>query len=227
MKTTFVYFLSLILFYNCNEQHKSTDTNVAAEAESSIAKRIADAHGYENWNAVTKVYFTFNVDTENNHFERQWQWEPKTQQVTLITAQDTLTYNRKNIDSTTMNADRAFINDKFWCFVPFQLVWDEKASVSEVVKTQAPISQKDLNKVTLSYENDNGGYTPGDAYDLYFDENYRIKEWVYRKSNAETPSLTNTFEDYQTFNGITIATSHKRPNANWNLNFTDIKIIRK
>ena len=77
--------------------------------------------------------------------------------------------------------------------------------------------------ITILYTND-GGYTPGDAYDIYYDKDYFIKEWVYRAGNAKEASLTNTFENYQTFGDLKIATEHKKKAANWNLNFTGIKV---
>ena len=77
--------------------------------------------------------------------------------------------------------------------------------------------------ITLTYPSE-GGYTPGDAYDIFFDRNYMIKEWVFRQGNSEQASLTNTFENYQDFNGIKIAIDHKKADGNWNLNFADVSI---
>ena len=77
--------------------------------------------------------------------------------------------------------------------------------------------------ITILYA-DEGGYTPGDAYDIYYDNNYLIKEWVFRKGNSEEPSLTTTFENYIDYNGIKIAIDHKQEGGNWNLNFADVSI---
>ena len=73
------------------------------------------------------------------------------------------------------------------------------------------------------YSNE-GGYTPGDAYDIYFDDNYIIKEWSYREGNITEPSLSNTFENYQEFNGIKIALEHKKAEGDWNLLLRNIKV---
>ena len=107
--------------------------------------------------------------------------------------------------------------------VPFQLVWDEGTSISEPVKDLAPISKKELSKITITYSND-VGYTPGDAYDIYVDEDYIIREWVFRKGNTEEPSMTTTFENYEDYNGIKIAKDHKMAESNFNLYFSNIKI---
>ena len=127
------------------------------------------------------------------------------------------------MDSTHIAADRAFINDKFWLLAPFQLVWDTSATISETKMAEAPISKTELNLITLTYPNE-GGYTPGDAYDIYYGNDYLIKEWVFRKGNSVEPSLTTTFENFKDYNGIKIATDHKMADGNWNLNFTDVNI---
>ena len=80
-------------------------------------------------------------------------------------------------------------------------------------------------KLTIVYGNE-GGYTPGDAYDFYYDEDYIVDEWVYRKGNASAPSMITTFSDYQDFGGLNIATSHSDKEGNFKLYFTDIKVVK-
>ena len=127
------------------------------------------------------------------------------------------------MDSLSIKTDRAFINDKFWLLIPFQLIWDEGTTISNSTKDIAPLSKTQLNKIILTYSN-KGGYTPGDAYDIYFDENYLIKEWAFRKGNKTEAGLINTFENHQDFKGIKIALEHKKANGNWNLKFTNVTI---
>jgi hypothetical protein len=205
------------------EQTTKNETNLVVKKELSIAEKIAHAHGFDNWKHINEIQFTFNVDRDENHFERSWTWNPKTHDVKLISEKDTLNFNRKSIDSLSMNSDRAFINDKFWLLIPFQLVWDEGTTISESEKVVAPISKTRSNKITLTY-GEKGGYTPGDAYDIYFDDDYVIREWVFRKGNSEEPSMTTTFENYEDFNSIKIAKDHKMPEGNFNLYFSNIKV---
>ncbi|MFD1162775.1 hypothetical protein [Hwangdonia seohaensis] len=216
----FIYMVSLTLFFFGCKQKAETKT---VEPELSVAEKIAKAHGYENWKNVAEIQFTFNVDRDSSHFERRWSWNPKTNAVGMTMNNETVRYNRASVDSTSLKADQGFINDKFWLLVPFQLVWDAGTTISDPVKAQAPISKSDMNKITLTYSND-GGYTPGDAYDIYFDADYLIREWVFRKGNQKDPSMITTFENHQDFNGIKIALEHKKQGENWNLNFTDVKV---
>ncbi|MFD2543498.1 hypothetical protein ACFSSB_14295 [Lacinutrix gracilariae] len=217
-KKSLLLFLFVSIIISCKKEAKKEPLKTLTTAE-----KIANAHGFENFKNVSNISFTFNVDKDSTHFERSWSWNTKTDAVTLISKQDTITYNRKSIDSTTIKADQSFINDKFWLLAPFQLVWDSGTTITKPTKERTPISNTILNKITLTYSNE-GGYTPGDAYDFYYDNDYIIKEWIYRKGNAKAPSLITTFENYKNFNGIYIAEDHIKKEENWNLNFTNITI---
>ena len=216
----FIYIAFIgLLFISCKQKSETKQP----EKEISIAEKIANAHGFENWKQVSEIQFTFNVDEDSSHFERSWIWKPKANEVIALSKKDTINYNRSVIDSTLTKTDSGFINDKYWLLVPFQLVWDESITISEGIKEEAPISKTQLNRITITYPNE-GGYTPGDAYDIYYDNDFLIKEWIFRKANQKEPSVITTFENYQDFNGIKIALDHKKAKGNWNLNFTNIKI---
>ena len=221
----------ITVFVACNNSNKSNqDTNKnetqkvqTFEKMPTIADSIAEAAGINHWDSVTEISFTFNVERNGGHTERSWIWKPKTNDVQMITSEDTIVYNRKRVDSISKNADRAFINDKFWLLAQFQTVWDTGIQTTYEKNVIAPISKDTLSKMTVVY-GDDGGYTPGDAYDYFYDTDFKIKEWNYRKSNAPTPSLTTTWEDQQIFNGLEIAKVHKDSTGEFKLYFTNISV---
>lgn len=224
MKPLYISLVCLLFVFSCKSEKKENN-QVDPKKELAIAEKIANAHGYEVWKNVEKVTFTFKVDTDKiKGNERSWVWFPKNDSVYMKAGGLEVKYSRQNLDSVPANADKAFINDKFWLLVPFQLIWDSTATISEAKKVESPIHKEELDMITITYPLE-GGYTPGDAYDIYFDENYLIKEWSYRKGNSPEPSLSNTFENYKDFNGIKIAIDHKKDSGNeWNLNFTDVSV---
>ena len=125
----------------------------------TVAEKIANAHGFENWKNVEQVQFTFQVDRDSIKGNgRSWQWHPKKDSVVMRGVEKDIKYVRTNVDSLSLNADKAFVNDKYWLFVPFQLVWDSSATISEPKKAEAPISKEQKNMITITYP-DNGGYT--------------------------------------------------------------------
>ena len=219
-----IYGLILLIFLTISCKMEKKEEVHSEVKELTILEKVANAHGFENWKTISHIKYTFNVDRDSSHFERTWLWEPKTNNVVLTTREDTVRYNRMSIDSTIMKTDGGFINDKFWLLGPFQLVWDQNNFTYEHEATSdAPISKEAMQKLTIVYGSE-GGYTPGDAYDFYFGEDYRIKEWVFRKGNQEEPSMITSWEDYKNLNGLHIASMHKMPDSNFMLYFTGIEV---
>ncbi|WP_036383014.1 hypothetical protein [Muricauda sp. MAR_2010_75] len=216
--------LSLVLFIGCKTEPKTSNAEAQPEAEKTIPEKIADAHGYENWKYVSEITFTFNVDRDSTHFERSWVWKPKMNEVTAISGEDTLTYNPKSMDSIAYKRNSGFINDRYWLAAPFNLMWDSNSYTFEHTEAEkAPISGENMQKLTIVYKNE-GGYTPGDAYDFYFKDDYILREWVYRKSNQEEPSLATTWENYKNIGGLEIAQDHKKGDGSFHLYFTGLSV---
>ncbi len=227
-------FICLSLFA-CKDIAKEleTDTNNRGSREfipdhdanpvMTTARTIAIKNGLDKWDQVNKIEFTFNVDRGESHFERSWIWEPKTTAVTMIMGKDTVSYKRNAMDSTHLRADQSFINDKYWLLAPYNLVWDEGTRFSEKESVVAPISKDTMNMLTIKYGNE-GGYTPGDAYDFYFGKDFVIKEWVFRENDTTAPSMITTWEDYQVMKGLNIARMHKDSTGNLKLYFSNISV---
>lgn len=216
--TLVVIILSMSSFINYNNH------NSAVVQEDTILQKIANANGFQNWKKVEEIKFTFNVDRDTSHFERSWAWKPKTNNITATTDKGNISYNWANMDSTANKTNSSFINDKFWLLAPYQLVWDaDNITHSLDLTTEAPLSKKSMQKLTIVYGS-KGGYTPGDAYDFYFNNDYIIQEWVYRKGNQDEPSMITTFEDYKAFKGLNIATMHKMGEGNFKLYFTEVEL---
>ncbi len=215
MKTLSLLFC-ILLVISCKEKEVNKNLNPL--------EKVAYAHGFEHWNQVEEITFTFNVDRDTTHFERTWQWRPKKNEVTLIKAGKKLNYNRDQILSDQeLSADKNFINDVYWLLAPYKLIWDEHKTFSAPVMDKAPISQDSLSKLTVVYDSQ-GGYTPGDAYDFYIDESNMVKEWVYRENNSNSNCMITTWENYKDFNGLKIATMHQNENGIFKLYFTGIKV---
>lgn len=219
MKKILLLGLLTLLWVSCKN-----DSTAGMTDAQIVAHKIAEAHGIDNWKMVNSLKFTFMVDRTINHTERTWIWEPKNNTVTLMTAEDTVHYNRKSMDSLAITADQGFINDAYWLLAPYHLVWDKATTLSIQDSVLAPLSQELTNKITIVYDGDAGGYTPGDAYDFFYDKDYKIKEWIYRKSNQPNPGLITTWENYEIYNGLHISHTHKTGDGGLNIHFKDIEV---
>ncbi|WP_299529403.1 hypothetical protein [Ulvibacterium sp.] len=216
------FLLGLALTIGCKNEKKTIP--VEAEKELTVLEELAYANGFENWNKVQELKFTFNVDRDTSHFERTWIWKPKINEVTAINATDTLTYLRKDMDSVTHKTNGGFINDKYWLIAPINILWDEHSiDYDHSQNVEAPISKKTMQKLTVVYGSE-GGYTPGDAYDFYFGDDFMVKEWVFRKGNQAEPSLITTWEDYVDMGGLKIAKMHQKEDGSFKLYFTNVTV---
>lgn len=218
------FFIISIIFITTSGFIVSNAAKNTTAQEETILQKIANANGFQNWKNVEELKFTFNVDRDTSHFERSWTWKPKTNDITSTSADGTISYNWADMDSIAYKTNGSFINDKYWLLAPYQLIWDADNITHTHEKGQtAPISKKNMQKLTITYGNE-GGYTPGDAYDFYFDDNFIIHEWVFRRSNQPEPSMITTFEDYKKHKGLNIATAHKMEEGNFKLYFTGIEV---
>jgi len=224
-KQIIVAFGIIFSLFGCKDPKK---TKIAVvNNEVSILEKVANAHGFQDWKKVKEIAFTFNVDRDTTHYQRSWVWNTETNDVIAMVNQDTITYNRHKLDSISSKINGNFINDKYWFLAPFNLMWDRSNfSFEHQKEAVAPISKTPLQKLTIVYGNE-GGYTPGDAYDFYFGDDFLIKEWVFRRGNQSTASVTTTWEDYKAHNGLQFATMHKNEDSSFKLYFNHLKITFK
>jgi len=229
MKNNIALILMVLAVFACKDVQKVSKVDTNQQDQDSIpgmttAKLIAYENGLEAWDDISEIKFTFNVDRGERHFERSFTWRPKSGDVVYMTLNDTVAFNRNlEMDSLQIRADQAFINDKYWLLAPFHLVWDQGKAFLEKENQLAPISKDTMDMITITYGKE-GGYTPGDAYDLFFGNDLIVKEWVFREGNDSVPTMATTWEDYKDFNGINIATMHQDSTGNFKLYFTNISV---
>lgn len=201
---------------NSNETSKP----IQPEKEITIVSKIANTYGYDNWDNVEKVNFSFVVNPGENESSRSWEWNPKSGKVILNSKDNNISYQRGNIKEEYVDTDRAFVNDSFWLLFPFHLVWDD-IEYEVVENSTSPINNKETTKLIVKYP-DEGGYTPGDKYEVYINDDYQILEWTYHPKGKEEPALANTFEDLSNFDGIKVNMIHRNPDSGFQLNFRDV-----
>ena len=232
MKKTLLPLLIALIVLSCknkenekNLSEKNADNNVVAvsKEKDGIGNTIAMANGLDKFKDATEVEFTFNVKINDTvRSSRHWKWNTKTSEISLTEGDSTKTYTKKDsIPEDKVSIDQKFINDSYWLLFPYQLVWSD-AKLTEEKEVAAPISGDTLTKLEVAYSSD-GGYTPGDTYDIYYGDDYMIEEWVYKAAGGDRQMAT-TWEDYKKFKGIPIATMHKSSDGSFQLYFTDVSI---
>lgn len=226
MKKITLLLISLFILTGCKNNSENTSTQVEEpqEIERSLNEEVAYAHGFEEFENVKQINFTFNVRVNDTvRTSRAWKWFPQEDKVELTENEQTLSYlNDGDFTDAEKATDQKFINDTYWLLFPFQLVWSD-FNMEETETEEAPISKEQMKKLSINFENE-GGYTPGDTYHIYFKDDNILKEWTYVSSNGRT--LSTTWEDYEDFGGLKIAKMHKSEDGSFQLFFTDIEVIK-
>ena len=196
---------------------KACTTDTAAPAASTswtpttLADSVAQAHGYEHWDDVRRLEFTFAVDVDDTtRTSREWVWYPQRDSVVRIVGDDTVGYTRGGtLAADATRADEQFVNDTYWLLMPFYGVWSAAGYTPTVQRgATMPLSRKPATMLTVAYGPD-GGYTPGDAYDLYLDADYRLREWTFRKGGQPSPTMVMSWEGYRPAEGLLLPTEHR------------------
>ena len=224
-KITFL-FITIGLLSSCKQgsENPGTEDQQLENTEQPINVEVANAHGFEEFENVKQINFTFNVKVNDTlRTTRAWKWYPQEDRVELAENDETLVYdNDGDFTEVEQAADKKFINDTYWLLFPYQLVWSD-FNIEHNLKAEAPISKEPMQQLSITFEGD-GGYTPGDTYHIYFKDDKILEEWTYVSSGGRT--LSTTWEDYEDFNGVKIAKMHKSEDGSFQLFFTDIEVIK-
>jgi hypothetical protein len=207
---------------------KALQAKPVLPAPDSLAMRIADRYGADAFSHVNSVHFVFNVNYKGRKIDREWTWFPKEDSV-LYSGDDAkgvrlkAAYSRRNAYSMGSESvaaiDRSFINDQYWLLFPLHLRWDKD------LKLQIAPGGKpgEAYHLTVMYPS-TGGYTPGDAYDLFVDTTATIKRWIFRKGNSPQPTNEAFWSAPAKFDGLEISLEHPGPGKDFKLWFSDVKV---
>ena len=207
---------ALLLMLNSNVQAQKT--------AQTTAVKLANKYGVKKFKNVNNLAYTFNVQRDTTTTSRSWNWDVKRNIITMTTPKEKVTYQRDTITTKEMKAvDARFINDQYWLLFPFHVVWDAGTTLTLKEDTLSPIGKQKATMLTVQY-NKVGGYSPGDAYDLFIDKNYTLLEWVFRSGGAVKPSLMTTWESTIKAKGLSIATNHVNETGKFRIFFTGVTV---
>jgi hypothetical protein len=187
-----------------------------AAPSPSIAEQIADTYGAASFGQIEAIRFTWNRELAGSKISHKWEWNPKTDMVSYEGKDKDgkpvkVTYQRGKLDSQSKlvkkEIDPEFANDQYWLLLPLHVLWDG-AAVTNEGNSKLPIGKGSADRVEVKYPSE-GGYEPGDTWDLYLGASKRIKEIAYHRAAANPPHLvTATYAGYEKAGPLLISTDH-------------------
>jgi hypothetical protein len=189
-----------------------------AQTRSPIAEQIAKAYGLNGFGRIEAIRYTFNAELPGLTLSRSWVWQPKTDQVSYEAKDKSgnpvkVTYFRSQVGSEPANVqneiDPAFLNDEYNLLFPLHVYWDSSADVRDIGKQKLPLGKGSAKQVVVKYPSD-GGYTPGDTWDLYVRSDYRVEAFAYHRGGTMKPSLViATWGGYKKAGPLLISTDRR------------------
>jgi len=199
------------------------------ERGMTVRQHIAESYGLQYFGEVEKIQYAFNVNIGEKQISRFWIWEPHLNRVTFkgMDYQEAITYNRSEMVHTESNKlkkiDAWFINDNYWLLFPYHVAWDTNAKVEDIGRQRLPMGDGRVRCVVVTYPA-TGGYTPGDVYDLYLDDQYRLTQWVYRRGGSEKPTRISTWDGHRKVGPLTMSLNHQGEDQNFRVWFTNVGV---
>ncbi|MEQ9453060.1 MAG: hypothetical protein RLN76_00530 [Phycisphaeraceae bacterium] len=163
-------------------------------APATPKERILHHYGYDNWDQITGIAFDFKVQRPNGDImTRSWLWNTAEHYAVLNPGDpDSVLIDLNHPDRTdqTKQAHGRFINDTYWLLFPFQLEWSEPTLEDRGLAEAPEGAEAEMTELLVaSYPQ--GGYTPGDAYELYVTPEGRIAAWVFVRNDNRRPAIWN------------------------------------
>ena len=192
-----------------------------AQERPPIFDQMFKAYGLESFGQVEKIRYTFNLEVPGLNLSRSWEWEPKTDLISYESKDKDgkpvkVTYKRSQLDSQSdvvkNDIDPAFSNDNYWLLLVLHFSWDGSATVTDEGTQKLPLGNGSARRVVVKYPSE-GGYAPGDTWELYVGTDNKIEEIVYHGGGPGTQKrpklLMVTWADYKKAGPLFISQDHR------------------
>ena len=210
--------LTLVLFSTSCAQKPSSAPEQIAKTNGSPSEQIARTYGLDSLGQIEAIRYTWNAQFPGVNVSHSWVWEPKTNKVSYEGKDKDgkpvkVSYMRSELsgqpEAVKSEVDPAFVNDNYWLLFPFHAYWDTSATVTDQGMKQLPMGNGSAKLVSVKYPNQ-GGYTPGDTWDLYVGKDDRVEQFVYHRGGPKKPSVViATWEAYKKAGPLLISTDHQ------------------
>jgi hypothetical protein len=192
-----------------------------AQERPPVAEQMAKTYGLDSFGQIEKIRYSFHFELPGVKVARTWEWEPKTGQISYESKDKDgkpvkVTYQRSQLgsqsDTVKNEIDPDFINDQYWLLFPLHVSWDGGAKVTDEGLHKLPLGKGSAERVVVKYPSE-GGYAPGDTWELYVGADHRVEEFIYHGGGPGTQQrpkvLIATWAGYKKAGPLLISTDHR------------------
>jgi len=189
-----------------------------AQTRPPIAEQIAKTYGLDSFDQIEAIRYTFDAQFLGVNVSRSWVWQPKTSQVSYEGKDKDgkplkVSYVQSQLNGEPANVrdeiDPAFYNDQYNLLFPLHVYWDSSADVKDMGMQKLPLGEGLAKRVVVKYPSE-GGYTPGDTWELYVGSDNRVEEFIYHRGGPKKPSVViATWTGYKKAGPLLISTERR------------------
>jgi hypothetical protein len=189
-----------------------------AQTRPPIVEKLAKTYGLDSFGQIEAIRYIFNAQFPGVNLSESWIWEPKTGQVSYEGKDKAgkpvkVTYLRSQLGNQPANVkdeiDPRFINDQYWLLLPLHVYWDTSATVEDAGMQKLPLGKGSADQIVVKYPSQ-GGYDPGDTWELYVGADNRIQEFIFRRGGSKKPSVViATWADYKKAGPLLLSLDHR------------------
>ena len=188
-----------------------------AQTRSPVAEQLAKTYGLDSFEQIEAIRYTFSIELPGVNISRSWVWEPKTNKISYEGKDKDgkpvkLTYVRSQLsiqpDIVKNEIDPDFNDDNYDLLLPFHVYWDTSATATDKGKHKLPLGSGSAELLEVKYPNE-GGYTPGDTYEIYIGEGSRIVQFVYHEDGKKPITGASRWTDYKKAGPLLIPMEHR------------------
>jgi len=182
-----------------------------------IAEQMAKTYGLDSFEQIEGIRYTWNAELPGVQISHTWEWNPKTDMVSYQGKDKEgkpvkVAYQRSQLssqsDAIKNEIDPAFFNDQYWLLFPLHVAWDRSATVTDEGMHKLPLGNASAERVVVKYPSE-GGYAPGDTWELYVGADKRVEEFIYHRGGTKKPSVViATWADYKKAGPPLFSTDH-------------------
>ncbi|UCD77969.1 MAG: hypothetical protein JSW26_21550 [Desulfobacterales bacterium] len=198
-------------------------------SEMTVRQRIGNSYGVQYFSQIEQIQYTFNLKIGERQISRFWIWEPKINRVTFkgMDYKESVTYYRHDIETAASSAlkkvDAWFINDNYWLLFPFHIEWDTNTKVEDIGRQKLPLGDGRGRCIVVTYPA-TAEHGPGDVYEIYLADDYRLQQWVYRRGGSDKPASIATWENHRQLGPLVVCLDHRGEDENFRVWFTGVGI---
>lgn len=184
------------------------------KSAEELADAVMKANGADHWGKVKIIRWTFAGG-------RKHVWNLK-EGTDVVTGKDgkstTIKVGAMPTDPDEKKAYQAWTNDSYWLIAPLKI-----KDPGVMLSTQPDEKINGKNYLVLHLAFQGVGMTPGDQYNWYIDpETMMLSYWDYMPTANKKTRYS--WEGYKDFNGVKIATEHKRDGGASGPNMSDVSV---